>query len=108
MALNRAFGLLLLAFVTLDPSSADLVGLQEAAKGRTLARFTQGDPANSECWDRAGKEWDKWVDHLRDKFAQSAKDDPEAISTLHWILGSVLVLAVAAYMFLKGSTAEPT
>ena len=56
MALNRAFGLLLLAFVALDPSSADLVGLQEAAKGRTLARFTQGDPANSECWDRAGKD----------------------------------------------------
>jgi len=54
-------------------------------------------------WTRVGKEYDKWVSHVRTKLAKAEGSSP----TLYWILAIVAFVSVLGGVFLKRATAEP-
>jgi iron(III) transport system substrate-binding protein len=54
-------------------------------------------------WGRVGKEYDRWVEHTRQKLSAAETSAP----TLYWILGAVVIVALAAAVFLKRATGEP-
>jgi len=56
-------------------------------------------------WNRVGADWEKWVGHVRAKFA--AASAAEGTSTLVWIVGVVVVIAAAVVIFLRKSTTAP-
>jgi iron(III) transport system substrate-binding protein len=57
-------------------------------------------------WGRVGREWDKWVDHVKAKFAVAAADEGEG-SFLAWIVAGVVVVAVGVVVALRRMTAAP-
>jgi len=54
-------------------------------------------------WGRVGKEYDKWVAHVKELLA--AKE--ESSSTLLWVVAVVVVIAVGTVLVLKRATSEP-
>ncbi|MHC4223116.1 MAG: extracellular solute-binding protein [Planctomycetota bacterium] len=55
-------------------------------------------------WNKVGKEYDRWVAHLKVKLSQAEESSP----TLYLIILGVVVVAVAVVLFLKKATGEPT
>ncbi|MHC4550623.1 MAG: extracellular solute-binding protein [Planctomycetota bacterium] len=55
-------------------------------------------------WERVGREYDQWVEHVRAKLAAAEKTS----GTLLWIVAVVVVVAVAGVIVLKRATGEPT
>jgi iron(III) transport system substrate-binding protein len=53
-------------------------------------------------WDRVGKEYDKWVGHVRARLAGAEESSPVLI----WIVVCVVAVAVAVVIFLKKATGE--
>jgi iron(III) transport system substrate-binding protein len=50
-------------------------------------------------WGRVGREWDRWVGHLKAKFAGAAEEGGETF-VLAWIIGGVVVCAVGLVVVL--------
>lgn len=55
-------------------------------------------------WDRVGREWDKWVAHVRAKLVSQE----EASGTLIWVIAGVALVVVAVGVLLKRATGEPS
>jgi len=55
-------------------------------------------------WDTVGKEYDKWVEHVRRKLGDAETSSP----TLLWILAVVVVVAVGVGILLKRATSDPS
>ncbi len=55
-------------------------------------------------WDTVGKEYDKWVEHVRRKLGAAETSSP----TLLWILAVVVVVAVGAGVLLKRAASDPS
>jgi len=58
-------------------------------------------------WNRVGREWEKWVGHVKAKFAVAAADGKAGVK-LGWIVASVAVIAVVVIIALRRMTATPT
>ena len=55
-------------------------------------------------WQRVGTQYDRWVEHARQKLADAETTSP----TLMWILVGVIVVGTAVTVLLKKATGEPT
>jgi len=57
-------------------------------------------------WERIGREWDRWVEHLRKKLETAGAEQTQ--STLTWLLVGIGVVVLLGVVFLKRATGEPT
>lgn len=58
-------------------------------------------------WNRVGREWDKWVGHVKAKREGAAAESGQG-ETLAWIVAAVVVVAVGVVAILRRMTATPT
>jgi iron(III) transport system substrate-binding protein len=57
-------------------------------------------------WNRAGREWDKWVLHLKARMA--AASAPKGFATLYVIVAAVAVVAAGVVLLLRRMTSAPS
>jgi len=69
-----------------------------------VQRFDQIGKAMPLDWSRVGKEYDKWVDHVRAKREGAEETSP----TLMIIVGAVVLAVIAVVVLLRRATGEPT
>jgi iron(III) transport system substrate-binding protein len=56
-------------------------------------------------WGRVGREWQKWVDHVKAKLTAAAAE--EGSQVLVWIVGGVVAVAAGVIVALRRMTATP-
>jgi len=71
-----------------------------------VLRPQQVGKAMAPDWNRVGREWERWVGHLRAKFAAASAKGGEG-SRLLLIVGAVVVVAVVVIVALRRMTAAP-
>lgn len=55
-------------------------------------------------FERAGREFERWTEHVRNRIALASRSRP----TLLWIVAGVVALALIGFVLLRRATAEPT
>jgi len=87
-------------------STAQIPVRPEVPVPEHVLRPQQVGKAMAPDWNRVGREWERWVGHIRAKLATSAAEGGEGPRLL-LIVGAVVVIAVIVVVALRKMTATP-